>query len=63
MNNSEENFLLDTKQAAAYLNISPSTLETWRVRKTCIIPYLKLGKSVRYRKQDLDSYIESMVVN
>ena len=59
----EHHTLLDTKQAAAYLNISPATLHTWRTTKRTIIPYIKLGgKHVRYRLADLDAYIAANVV-
>ena len=55
--------LLTTEQAAAYLNISPATLMTWRSTKRNIIPYIKLGgKNVRYKLADLDSYINSLPV-
>lgn len=55
--------LLDTKQAAAYLNISPATLHTWRCTKRNVLPYVKLGgKHVRYRLADLDAYINANLV-
>ena len=55
--------LLDTKQAAAYLGISPATLHTWRSTKRNVLPYVKLGgKHVRYRIADLDAYIAANVV-
>ncbi|MBN7798435.1 helix-turn-helix transcriptional regulator [Parahaliea mediterranea] len=53
--------LLTTKQAAAYLSVSAAFLERdrWAGAK---IPFVRIGsRSVRYRKQDLDNYIESKV--
>ena len=55
--------LLTVKDAAAYLNISPATLNTWRSTKRQVLPYVKVGgKHVRYRLADLDAYINAHVV-
>ena len=52
--------LLDTGEAAAYLHLSPRTLERYRV--TGEGPrFLKLGRRVLYRRDDLDTWIESRV--
>ena len=48
--------LLDTGEAAAYLHLSPRTLERYRV--TGEGPrFLKLGRRVLYRRADLDTWI------
>ena len=50
--------LLTPKQAAEYLQIKVQTLATWRNQgkgpKFC-----KVGRAVRYRPQDLETYITS----
>ena len=51
-----------TKGAAIYLDLTKSTLEAWRCRGNGP-PFLKLGKAVRYRKQDLDAFIEARIRN
>ncbi len=52
--------LLTTDQAAALLGLSPSTLNTWRCRKTVEIPGLvRIGRSVRYSRLALTQFIES----
>lgn len=51
---------LDERQAAEYLSLSPRTLQTWRQRGNGP-RFLKLGRSVRYRRADLDAFIESRV--
>ncbi len=53
--------LLDTPEAAAYLgNLKPATLEQWRW--TGKGPrFVKIGRNCRYRKADLDSYIDERV--
>ncbi len=53
-------FLLTTEQAAAYLNMSPATLHTWRCTKRNSLPYVKLGgRFVRYEQSDLDAFIKA----
>lgn len=53
--------ILDTREAARYIRLSKPTLE--RLRLTGEGPcYAKLGKSVRYRREDLDSWLASRLV-
>lgn len=47
--------LFNIKQAAAYLNISVSAIENLR-REGCF-PTVKMGKIVRFDRDDLDVYI------
>lgn len=54
--------LMDTPTAAAYLGVSPHTLDTWRATKRYPIKYLKTGGRVKYRKSDLDAWLESCLV-
>ena len=54
--------LLDRKEAAAYLGISPDTLSYWKCKKKQDIPTVKLGKRCLYRKADLDAFIASRIV-
>lgn len=52
--------LLDRKSAARYLNVSPGTLAVWDCTKR--YPDLKpirIGRAVRYRRCDLDKFIEA----
>ncbi len=44
--------------AAAYLGVSSSTLQSWRSNKTGKLLYAKFGNGVRYRKGDLQNYLE-----
>jgi excisionase family DNA binding protein len=47
-----------TPQAAAYLGLSPNTLNRWRY--TGDGPrFVKLGRAVRYRIEDLDEWVAS----
>ncbi|MFI9295360.1 helix-turn-helix domain-containing protein [Streptomyces gardneri] len=45
--------LLTTTQAAEYLSVSTGTLANWRYRREGP-PFVKAGKSVRYRLKDLE---------
>jgi excisionase family DNA binding protein len=47
--------LLSVKEAAAYLHMSPSWVYQ-TLRKFC--PARKIGRKVKYLKEDLDRYIE-----
>ncbi len=53
--------LMCRSEAAAYLGISPKTLETDVSRKRLDIPFVRLGRAVRYRLADLNNWIEANV--
>ena len=59
MINYDEMRLLSSQQAANYLGISAGTLDNWRCNKSVQIPYIKLGRSVKYVKDSLDAFIKS----
>lgn len=50
--------LLDRKTAAKYLNVSPGTLAVWDCTKRYDLKPLKVGRAVRYRRADLDRFLE-----
>lgn len=52
------NNLLDQNQAAQLLQITPGTLSVWRSTGRYSIPFIKVGRSVRYRLSDLITWIE-----
>ncbi|WP_031429853.1 helix-turn-helix domain-containing protein [Methylomicrobium agile] len=54
--------LFPPKQAADYLGVKVSTLEVWRSTKRYNIPYVKVGRLVKYRQSDLDAFLESRTV-
>lgn len=53
------NDLLDEKQAASILQVKPGTLSVWRSTGRYSIPFVKVGRSVRYRLGDLNAWLES----
>jgi excisionase family DNA binding protein len=52
--------LLDSLQAAALLGIDDKTLQRMARRKE--IPAIKVGRLWRFRKPDLDSWMETRVI-
>ncbi|QGZ54305.1 helix-turn-helix domain-containing protein [Paraburkholderia acidiphila] len=54
--------VLTPEQAATYLSINEHTLAQWRSNRQQRIPFVKIGGRVRYRKADLDAWIQSRVV-
>jgi len=50
--------ILNTSEASSYLKLAKATLEAWRTRGGGPV-FLKLGKAVRYRQSDLDSFLQS----
>ena len=53
--------LLDDKAAAAILDVSPGTLSVWRCTGRYNLPFVKVGRKVRYRRADLDAWLEKRV--
>lgn len=51
--------LLDTKEAAAHLQLAPGTLTAWRSTGRYQLPYTKVGRNVRYRRSVLDAFLAS----
>jgi excisionase family DNA binding protein len=50
--------LLNSQEAANYLTVSARSLSNARSSGTgIVIPFIKIGGSVRYRRSDLDEYI------
>lgn len=55
--------LLTREEAAAYLNIRPQTLAVWATSGRYDLPFVRVGRSVRYRLIDLDSFIQRRTEN
>lgn len=54
--------LLTEAQAADHLNLSVRTLQAWRSRGFGP-PFIRAGRAVRYRRADLDRWIEANSVS
>ena len=57
-----ESDLLSREQAAAYLGVSPSTLAVWKSTGRYGLPVCKVGRLVKYRRSDLDAFIQRNVI-
>ncbi len=56
--NQEMHFpLLSRKEAAKYLGVSEQTLAIWKCTKRYDLPFVKIGRLIKYRKADLDGFI------
>jgi len=51
--------LLDEKAAADFLQLAPGTLSVWRSTGRYCIPFVKVGRRVRYRRADLETWLAS----
>ena len=51
--------LLSADQAAATIDVTSGTLSVWRSTGRYGIPFIKIGRKVRYRKSDLIAWLES----
>lgn len=54
--------LLTEDQAAEYLSIAAQTLSVWRSAKRYDLPFIRVGRVIRYRQCDLDAWLESRTV-
>ncbi len=57
-NNIDPHTLLNEAQTAAFLSLSMRTLQAWRVRGGGPV-FIRAGRSIRYRRSDLLSWIEA----
>ena len=50
--------LLDPEQVAEALGVSPKTLNVWRCTGRYDLPFVKVGSRVRYRRADVEAFLE-----
>ena len=55
--------LLNQKEAAKYLGTTVDSLNSLRYLGRNKIPYLRWGNRIKYRKSDLDAWVESNLTN
>ncbi len=55
--------LLTTEQAAELLLLSPQTLVVWRCTRRYALPFIRVGRLIRYRAEDVASFIENQRVS
>jgi predicted DNA-binding transcriptional regulator AlpA len=58
-NQTAPNPLRTEVESAQFLGVKPTTLQIWRCTKRYSLPYIKVGRLVRYRQSDLDAFLTS----
>ncbi len=51
--------LVDDKAAAEYIGVSAGTLSVWRSTGRYNLPFVKVGRLVRYDKAVLDAWLDA----
>lgn len=54
--------LLTPEETANFLNISVKLLNEWRYNQKVNIPYVKLGRLIRYRLVDLEELLAQNLI-
>lgn len=52
--------LLTTAEAASILGIGKSTLDQDRLFGRLGLPFVRLGRSIRYRRSDVEAYLQNL---
>jgi excisionase family DNA binding protein len=55
--------LLTDVEAAERLGTSPNTLANWRATRRVQVPFVKIGRNVRYRAADIEAFIAAHLVD
>lgn len=54
--------LMNDAETAALLGIKPGSLPVWRSTKRYALPWIKVGRLVRYRRADVLAFLESRTI-
>ena len=54
--------LLTTEQAGGRLGLAPATLDNDRCDGRLGVPFVRMGRAIRYRPIDLDAWVSARVV-
>lgn len=58
-NNKAKSNLLTRVEAAEYLGVTAQTLAVWACTQRYSLPFVKIGRLVKYRLDDLNKFIEN----
>lgn len=53
--------LLNRKEAARYLSVSPGTLAVWDCTKRYDLKPIKIGRAVRYKLSELNRFLDGQL--
>ena len=59
--NTTEGRLLTENEACEYLRVRPRQLFNWRI--SGLVPFIRIGRAIRFRVTDLDAAIDRMTIN
>jgi len=51
--------LMSRREAAHYLGITATTLAIWKSTGRYTLPFVRIGRLIKYRQSDLDVFIEN----
>lgn len=54
--------LLNRNDAADYISVRPQTLSVWATTGRYSLPFIKVGRKVFYRREDLDNFLTNRTV-
>ena len=49
--------LLTPEQASQRISVPTATLAVWRCTNRVTIPFIKIGRAVRYKPADIDAFV------
>ena len=52
--------LLTPDDVAGLLDVSPQTLASWRTTGRYALPFVRIGRLVRYRRSDIAEFLEGL---
>jgi hypothetical protein len=59
----ENELLISADVVAKLLGVTVGTLSVWRCTRRYPLPYVKVGHLIRYRREDVTSFVASRVMN
>jgi excisionase family DNA binding protein len=54
--------LLTEVETAKQIQVAPETLQQWRHHKRYQLPFVRVGRLIRYRQSDIDAWLASRTV-
>jgi len=51
--------LMSPKEVATWLEVEVGTLATWRWHGRYTLPYIKIGRLIRYRRSDVEGFLNA----
>lgn len=59
----QQSHLLTEVETAQQIAVAPETLQQWRHHRRYGLPFVKVGRLVRYRQIDIDAWLASRIVS